>query len=561
MPNDRTVITRLRCSAAVLLCAIAAFVSAQARTAVTSLWPADTVPALVDSNDGNAVELGVRFRVSVGGHVTGVRYYKAAANIGTHVGSLWRNDGTLLARATFGNETTSGWQQADFDAPVPVTAGTTYIVSYHAPAGRYSATLDYFATSSHGNGPLTAPRDGLHGANGVYRYGAAPGFPDSTWRSANYWVDVVFEPAGHDSTPPSTPTQLQASAVGDTRLTLFWNESQDDIGVAQYQLYRDGGFLAATPATYHHDTSAEIGGTYTYAVRAADAAGNLSAFSTPLTVTFEPVETEGPVLPGSVGFRGEESDLILVDGPQNGSRNVPPAGCAWYAPEYGLHCRGDVVIDGYLIRGGVDHYGSGTLTVRDSVIEGQRNYQGIWLRKGSHCGATVTDTTLRWGGSTPPPQGNGAITDSEGCHLTLRRNDISGWADGIQLGTGGIIEDNHIHDLYSTAPAHNDGIQFFGDSDYVVTGNYISIGWGGPGSPQNAAIFMGAGNTTRPVFRHNFLSGGGYTLRSNSAQGVVFTDNILERLPQQFGDYDITPGTIAEWARNRRPDGTPVAYP
>ena len=39
---------------------------------------------------------------------------------------------------TFTGETATGWQQATFGAPVPVTANTTYVASYYAPVGRYA---------------------------------------------------------------------------------------------------------------------------------------------------------------------------------------------------------------------------------------------------------------------------------------------------------------------------------------------------------------------------------------------------------------------------------------
>ena len=42
-----------------------------------------------------------------------------------------RPSGTLLASATFTNESASGWQQVNFSNPVPITAGTTYVASYH----------------------------------------------------------------------------------------------------------------------------------------------------------------------------------------------------------------------------------------------------------------------------------------------------------------------------------------------------------------------------------------------------------------------------------------------
>ena len=73
-----------------------------------SLWGDAVTPAQADSGDPNAVELGVKFRSDVYGAVTGVRFYKSAANTGTHVGSLWSADGTRLAQATFTNESAVG---------------------------------------------------------------------------------------------------------------------------------------------------------------------------------------------------------------------------------------------------------------------------------------------------------------------------------------------------------------------------------------------------------------------------------------------------------------------
>ncbi len=77
------------------------------------------------------VELGVKFTADTDGHVSGVRFYKSAANTGPHTGSLWGSDGTLLATATFTGETASGWQTVTFSPAVAVTAGTTYVASYH----------------------------------------------------------------------------------------------------------------------------------------------------------------------------------------------------------------------------------------------------------------------------------------------------------------------------------------------------------------------------------------------------------------------------------------------
>jgi methionine-rich copper-binding protein CopC len=155
-----------------------------------TLWPATTVPAVAADPDATAVELGVKFRTSQSGFVSGLRFYKGPGNTGSHVGSLWSRTGTRLASAAFTGETASGWQQVLFASPVAVAANTTYVASYHAPAGRYSVNESYF-TAATTRGPLTALSSGTDGVNGVYRYGAS-GFPSTAFRASNYWVDVVF---------------------------------------------------------------------------------------------------------------------------------------------------------------------------------------------------------------------------------------------------------------------------------------------------------------------------------------------------------------------------------
>jgi hypothetical protein len=148
-------------------------------------------PARADAGDTDAVELGVKFTSDVAGTVTGIRFYKAAANTGTHDGSLWSAAGTLLARATFTGETASGWQSATFASPVTIAPGTTYVASYHAPAGHYAATGGAFA-SALDNPPLHAIANGVS-PNGVYGYGAVPGFPRNDFNATEYWVDVLFQ--------------------------------------------------------------------------------------------------------------------------------------------------------------------------------------------------------------------------------------------------------------------------------------------------------------------------------------------------------------------------------
>lgn len=160
-----------------------------------TVWASTATPGTPADSDNSAVELGMKFRSDVAGQVTGIRFYKGSGNTGTHVGHLWTSSGTLLGTVTFSGETATGWQSATLGTPVTVTAGTTYVVSYYAPVGRYAADSGYFAGSGVDNGPLHALKDGTDGANGLYRYGAGGGFPTDTWQSSNYWVDVTFKSA------------------------------------------------------------------------------------------------------------------------------------------------------------------------------------------------------------------------------------------------------------------------------------------------------------------------------------------------------------------------------
>jgi hypothetical protein len=155
----------------------------------SSLWPASVTPAIVDSGDVDGVELGMKFTSDSNGTITGLRFYKSAANTGTHTASLWTASGQLLATATFTSETASGWQQVNFATPVAITAGTTYVASYHTTAGHYSVNQSYFG-STYTSGPLHVAANG-----GVYLYGTG-GLPTSTYQGSNYWVDVLFVAGG-----------------------------------------------------------------------------------------------------------------------------------------------------------------------------------------------------------------------------------------------------------------------------------------------------------------------------------------------------------------------------
>ncbi|WP_426225326.1 DUF4082 domain-containing protein [Pseudarthrobacter sp. DSP2-3-2b1] len=149
---------------------------------------ASVVPQVATSTETRAIELGTAFRSNRAGVVTAIRFYKGPFNTGVHTGSLWDPAGARLVRVTFSNETASGWQTASLASPIRLTVGATYVVSYNAPAGRYSYTRNFF-TQVWTSGALSAPT-----RNGLFRFGSGTAVPNRTDNATNYFVDVVFAP-------------------------------------------------------------------------------------------------------------------------------------------------------------------------------------------------------------------------------------------------------------------------------------------------------------------------------------------------------------------------------
>lgn len=153
---------------------------------------ASWAPKVANQADTKSVEVGMRFRANRDGLVTGVKFYKGSLNTGKHEVSVWSTNGDRIGAGIAINESSSGWQTVKLGEPVPVKANTTYVVSYHAPNGRYSTSQSFF-TSAFTRGPLTAPASSATALNGVYLYGSEPAMPTKAYLATNYFVDVVFQ--------------------------------------------------------------------------------------------------------------------------------------------------------------------------------------------------------------------------------------------------------------------------------------------------------------------------------------------------------------------------------
>jgi chitodextrinase len=95
-----------------------------------------------------------------------------------------------------------------------------------------------------------------------------------------------------DTTAPSTPVGLSATAVSSSQINLSWTAATDNVGVAGYNIYRGGMQIATVGAvTTYQNTGLTASTSYSYTIRAFDAAGNVSGQSISANATTQAPNT------------------------------------------------------------------------------------------------------------------------------------------------------------------------------------------------------------------------------------------------------------------------------
>ncbi|MFN0118304.1 MAG: N,N-dimethylformamidase beta subunit family domain-containing protein, partial [Elusimicrobiota bacterium] len=261
-----------------------------------SLFPNTSPPSVNSSQDPN-IEVGIKFRADVAGFITGLRFYKNTFNTGTHTGHLWSSTGTLLGTLTFSNETASGWQQTNFATPISINANTTYVASYFTTKG-YAVTQQYFASAGVDNGPIHGLRNGIDGGNGVFKYGTSSLFPNNSYRSSNYWVDIIFTTPTASSNPVPILTGISPSSTtaGGSAFTLTatGNGFVSGSTIRWNGLSRTTNFISSTSLTALIPTSDIISsGTVNVSVFTSTPGGGTSASQ---IFTINPASNPAPIL-------------------------------------------------------------------------------------------------------------------------------------------------------------------------------------------------------------------------------------------------------------------------
>jgi fibronectin type 3 domain-containing protein len=141
-----------------------------------------------------------------------------------------------------------------------------------------------------------------------------------------------------DLTAPTAPTGFTATAISASQVNLSWNASTDNVGVTSYILQRCLGTgcsawvtIANPTATTYSDTGLSATTTYRYWVRATDAAGNLSPWSSIVTVTTLTPDTSGLV--AAYGFDEGTGTAVRDASSQNNTGTA--SGTTWTTGKYG----------------------------------------------------------------------------------------------------------------------------------------------------------------------------------------------------------------------------------
>ncbi|HUD11364.1 MAG TPA: fibronectin type III domain-containing protein [Candidatus Saccharimonadia bacterium] len=266
-----------------------------------------TVPANLTATPVSGTQINLSWNASTDN--VGVAGYAVYRN-GTQIATV--TSGTTYADTGLTNGTSYQYTVDAYDAAgnvsaqsPPVTAMTVDTVAPSVPAGllataagasqvnlSWNASTDNVGVAGYQvfrngtpvadvtNGTSYSDTGLAEGATYQYTVDAYDAAGNVSGQSATAGVTIS------DTTPPTVPTNLTATAVSGTQINLSWTASTDNVGVAGYTVFRNGTQIATvTNGTSYADTGLAVGASYQYTVAAYDAAGNVSAQSAAATAT------------------------------------------------------------------------------------------------------------------------------------------------------------------------------------------------------------------------------------------------------------------------------------
>lgn len=215
------------------------------------------------------------------------------------------------------------------------------------------------AVLGHSKTPLFRDEEAKQGKKYVYSVVAFDASGNVSAMSLKVEISVPVSDnaiATTDTVPPTAPSDISVEVLGGHAVRIRWGASDDNVGVANYMVYRDGSNIGTTfSATYYDDITAEPGKRHAYHVVARDIAKNESTRSEAkhIDIPAESAEKESFLVPRVLTAKTDpDPEKVFSDKDSDGLSDAEEARLGTNPTV--TDTDGDGFLDGDEIRAGFD---------------------------------------------------------------------------------------------------------------------------------------------------------------------------------------------------------------
>ena len=398
-----------------------------------------------------------------------------------------------------------------------------------------------------------------HAVSQIARYvrlnitlGATQTNSDGTTPARIYEFEAMGVAPPPDSTAPSVPSGVTATATSSTSVTVNWTASTDNIGVTGYDVRRDGTTILPATGLSLVDSGRSPSTTYSYEVRAKDAAGNLSAWSAPPAQATTPAPPAGPIANcfGDVKNSSGPIDQARLGGPGCGYPTLATTGVPSGTTLTAYTGPSTITVAGTVIdskTAGCLDVQAANVTIKNSRITGPC----FWNVETSGSGTLlIQDSEINCVNNT----GNGV----SGSNFVALRLYIHNCENASEINANSQLIDSYLH-VSEVGAGHADDIQSQGGNNVVIRHNtFAGL------NPITSSIISNPTQNSGWLVENNFFSAGAFTLYcpENVSGGWTVRNN---RFYAPVGNYQSDPhrpafgftdacGGVGTWTGNYRDD-------
>jgi carbohydrate binding protein with CBM4/9 domain/fibronectin type III domain protein len=160
-------------------------------------------------------------------------------------------------------------------------------------------------------------------------------YAQGTYYADDISLDGPGGGGGSDTQAPTAPANLTSTGKTSSSVSLSWSASTDNVGVSAYDIYSGSNQVLSVSGTTATVSGLSPSTSYTFTVKARDAAGNVSAASNAVTVTTDAGSG------GGTGFKQAAPYLYLGWGdPPSATSVMSATGIKWYTMAFMLDSGG-----------------------------------------------------------------------------------------------------------------------------------------------------------------------------------------------------------------------------